>query len=118
MKCLLLILLSCLSPLLWAAGVGAPLRDPTRPPDFELEGGALAGEQGLRLDAVKRTRHGKAVAVINGAVLHVGDEIQGLRLLSIAESGVVLKGPEGRQELRLTPAVERFRPGKKAIGDR
>lgn len=116
MKRLVLFLLTCLPTLLCAAGDALPLRDPTRPPGLDFGAGAVAGEQGLRLDAVKRTRSGKALVMINGAPLHVGDEIQGLRLVSVSGSGVVLEGPEGRQELRLTPAVERSLAGKGATG--
>lgn len=112
MKRLVLILLSCLPTLLCAAGEALPLRDPTRPPGLDPGSSLASGAQGLRLDAVKRIRSGKALAMINGVALHVGDEIQGLRLVSITGAGVVLEGPEGRQELRLTPAVERSLAGK------
>ncbi|WP_303786522.1 hypothetical protein [Azovibrio restrictus] len=116
MKPLLLILLSCLPTLLCAAGEDSPLRDPTRPPGLDPGFSQASGAQGPRLDAVKRIRSGKALALINGVPLHVGDEIQGLRLVSITGTGVVLEGPEGRQELRLTPAVERSLPGRGATG--
>ncbi|MCX8145434.1 MAG: hypothetical protein N3C59_03765 [Azovibrio sp.] len=97
------------------AGDLAPLRDPTRPPGLAQQAAGSA-EQGLRLDAIKRGRAGKALAVINGTRLYVGDEIQGWRLMAVGDSAVRLQGPEGRQTLRLTPAVEATRPGQAGSG--
>lgn len=92
-----------------------PLRDPTRPPDWQGTADD-ANNNALRLEAVKRIRQGRASATINGTQLHVGQEIRGLRLISIAEEAVVLEGPEGRQELRLAPTVERPLRGKGTAG--
>jgi len=102
-----LICLAVLGLPLAAQAQSAPaLRDPTRPPDWQGSATeAEGGEQVLRLEAVKRVRQGRSLATINGVTLHVGQEIRGLRLVSIAEWGVVLEGPEGRQTLRLTPDV-------------
>lgn len=104
-------------PLVAQAQSVAALRDPTRPPDWQGSATEAEGsEQALRLEAVKRVRQGKSLATINGVTLHVGQEIRGLRLVSIAEWGVVLEGPEGRQELRLTPDVAHPLKGKPPVG--
>lgn len=92
------------------------LRDPTRPPDWQGSVDDEPSNAALRLEAVKRIRQGRASATINGTQLHVGQEIRGLRLISIAEEVVVLEGPEGRQELRLAPTVERPLRGKGSAG--
>ncbi len=90
------------------------LRDPTRPPTWEQ--GAVAGlEGGLRLEAIKRGQ-GRPLATLSGQSLRVGDEIDGMRLIRIGESSVLLEGPEGRKELRLTPTVERSMRPKSAAG--
>lgn len=107
---LLMVLLSA-----QAQSVATALRDPTRPPDWQGTADD-ANSNALRLEAVKRIRQGRASATINGTQLHVGQEIRGLRLISIAEEAVVLEGPEGRQELRLAPTVERPLRGKGTAG--
>lgn len=103
-------------PLAAQAQSAGTLRDPTRPPDWQGSAELEGGESALRLETIKRVHQGKALATINGVQLRVGQEIRGLRLISIAEWGVVLQGPEGRQELRLTPAVERPLKGKSPAG--
>lgn len=103
-------------PLIAQAQSASALRDPTRPPDWQGTAEVEGAESPLRLEAVKRIYQGKALATINGVQLHVGQEIRGLRLISIAEWGVVLQGPEGRQELRLAPGVARPLKGKGPAG--
>ena len=103
-------------PLAAQAQSSGVLRDPTRPPDWLGRAEQEGGENALRLEAIKRVHRGKALATINGVQLHVGQEIRGLRLVSIAEWGVVLQGPEGRQELRLAPGVARPLKGKSPAG--
>lgn len=94
---------------------GSSLRDPTRPPQWQggLGGSGGAGEPGtgsaLRLEAIKLGPEGQRLASISGQNLRLGEEIQGMRVVRIDAAAVLLQGPEGpegRQELRLTPGVQ------------
>lgn len=83
-----------------------PLRDPTRPPEWQGVPGDETGTAELRLEAIKRGPEGQRLATIAGMNLHVGQEVRGMRLVRIDAAAVLLEGPEGRQELRLTPDVQ------------
>ena len=60
---------------------------------------------GLRVVVTGRQR---AVASIDGRVVHVGDEVNGMRVVRIDAQGVMLTGDEGVSErLTLTPAAQK-----------
>jgi len=85
-----------------AAGSGAA------PNDTAVRGNAPAG---LRVVVSGNTR---ALASIDGRIVHVGDSVNGMRVARITEQEVVLKG-EGGQEQRLPinpAAVKRMQPVK------
>jgi len=106
----LLLLTGVLSATLAWAGA---LRDPTLPPSTfaaAATDGAPVAEQPLVLEGIKRPRSGAATALINGEVLQIGAMIRGLRLVAIRETEVVLEGEQGRELLRLAPAVEKRMP--------
>lgn len=112
------------------AGAGSAtaqaLRDPTRPA-FDVEAGrdrvANAAAQGAgdhasgtgsryaprgpRLQSILTRADGTALAVIDGRTLTIGDRFGSSRLVAIAANQVTLRGPEGQQVLRLTPAADK-----------
>ncbi|MDR1229255.1 MAG: hypothetical protein LBK55_09645 [Azoarcus sp.] len=101
-------MLSCASGPL-AAQDGA-LRDPTRPLGWqEAPAGVSRKEENLRLELVWR-RGEKQFATISGVQLGVGEEIEDFRLVKIGDDEVTIENAQGRQILRLTPAVERSGP--------
>jgi MSHA biogenesis protein MshK len=89
----------------------AQLADPTKPPlsvsapVAETAGAEVAGNAGLR--SVILRKGGKPAALINGEVVELGGKVGEARLIRIREDAVVLKGPEGEETLRLTPAAEK-----------
>lgn len=86
------------------------LRDPTRPPDAQAVGGdgaELGGAGVFRLDLVKRPASGKPSAVINGELVELGGQIQGMKLVAINDAGVVLAGKDGKERIALSPGVEK-----------
>ncbi len=92
--CVLGLLATTLSPVARSQQVQpAPLEDPMRPSglpasaDTGTLGKASAAE--LRLQAIKREgRH--HLAVINGQVVRVGDEVDGVRITAISAGSVVI----------------------------
>ncbi|MDR0701274.1 MAG: hypothetical protein LBF61_02515 [Azoarcus sp.] len=83
------------------------LRDPTRPLGWqEIPDKVLPKDGGPRLQLIWRKGE-KQFATINGAQFAVGEEIEGIRLIKIGENEVTVETAQGRQILRLTPAVER-----------
>lgn len=100
--------------LLALAGVApafAQMADPTRPPAewaASAEGGATPGEAvSLRLQSVKLPQRGKAVAVISGKTVVVGERLGDARLIRVTEHEAVLQGADGVTHLYLTPDVEK-----------
>ena len=98
-RALALMLAMAAAPL-WAA-------DPTRPPEPWLAGEATAPVTGFRLQSVLLPQRGRPVAVINGRMVLVGEEIDGRQLLRISERDVLLKGDDGLLQVFLTPDVEK-----------
>lgn len=85
--------------------------DPTRPPADWLapvDTGAAASDAGaLRLQSVKVPQRGKAVAVIGGKTVVVGERVGEARLVRVSEREAVLQGADGVTHLYLTPDVEK-----------
>lgn len=86
----------------------AELADPTRPPAglfAEMPGDEAAG--GPVLQSVLIPKKGRAVAVIGGQQVYVGDRYGESRLIRLTEREAVLEGPSGVERLMLTPGVEK-----------
>jgi hypothetical protein len=107
-----------------AAAAGTPawaqLADPTRPPQLAVQpadaaAAAAQAPTGLQSIIYKKDGQGRAAAVINGQVVQLGGRLGDMRLVKVAEDHVILLGPEGRETLRLTPAVEKM-PAKVGAG--
>jgi hypothetical protein len=96
--------LVCAGPLA-AQDADGLLRDPTRPPGWRETVAEVAGEGGLRLEMLWR-KGGKQLATISGVQLGVGEEADGLRLVSIGRDEVTIESAQGEQVLRLTPLAE------------
>jgi hypothetical protein len=88
-----------------AQDIDGLLRDPTRPVGWRETPMAAMGEDGLRLEMLWR-KGGKRLATISGIQLGVGEEVDGLRLLSIGGDEVTVESAQGQQVLRLTPAID------------
>lgn len=86
------------------------LPDPTRPPAF-VPGAAGETENpgGPVLQSVIVPRKGRAIAIIDGQQVRVGDQFGERRLLKASEREVVLRGPAGIETLPLTPGVEKMK---------
>ncbi len=94
----------------WASVGHGQLADPTRPPAALLApaSDAPAAEAAASgLQSVILRRQGKPAALINGEVVELGGKVGEARLVKIAEDAVVLRGPQGEETLRLTPAAEK-----------
>ena len=100
--------------LMLAAMGAARAADPTRPPDFADVGAAMPAPDGAtdissggvpRLQSVVLRKSGAAIAIINGVLLQVNDKVGESTLSEIGPDFVILKGPDGDSQLRLTPAV-------------
>lgn len=95
-----------------AAPAFAEADDPTRPPAAWLapaDAGSSAADDGggLRLQSVKLPQRGKAVAVISGQTVVVGERIGDATLIRLTEREAVLQGADGVTHLYLTPDVEK-----------
>lgn len=96
-----------------AAGACAQaLQDPTRPPASlvaNAKGGAggAAALEGPRLQSIliARTPGGRHVAVIDGAMVRLGDSVKGARVERMTQSEVVLSKGGKKQVLKLFPAT-------------
>ena len=105
-----LLLVLALVPALSVSGFAQAqaLRDPTLPPASVLAPDShdvTSGE--LRLEGIRRLPGKAPLAMINGQMLKVGDEIAGRRLVRIGESEVRLMNGQDRETLSLAPAVEK-----------
>ncbi|HXE41235.1 MAG TPA: hypothetical protein VN639_22410 [Azonexus sp.] len=96
--------------LLFASSAIAQSADPTRPPANWLtpEDPSATGEGGgVRLQSVKIPQRGRAVAVISGKTVVVGERIGEATLIRVSEREAVLQGADGVTHLYLTPDVEK-----------
>lgn len=100
MKRLLWLLCACLPGL--AGAESSALHDPTRPYGAHAAGES-AGDRVLRLTATRITP-AQRTAVINATRVHEGDEIGGVRIVSIRHTQVDIATPAGPATLRLLPA--------------
>ncbi|MDP2827009.1 MAG: hypothetical protein Q8O37_00215 [Sulfuricellaceae bacterium] len=93
---------------------GEMLPDPTRPAaEAEmLAGGMAAPIVGPVLQSVIMSA-GRRNAVISGQLLSEGERFGEASLIRISENEVELSGPEGKQILKLFPAVEKLPVEKK-----
>lgn len=77
----------------------AELRDPTRPPDFiSKKLGKGVATWALTSILISKDRR---IAVVNGQVVHEGDEIASETVISIQPNTVQLTGPGGKITLFL-----------------
>ena len=97
----------CGSLLLWLLPLAAnALPDPTRIP-ATISAPAPAGDtaQGSGLQSII-IGPGRRAAIINGQTVEQGRKYGDARLIRVNEDSVVLRGPQGKQVLRLFPGVE------------
>ncbi|MEK7736232.1 MAG: hypothetical protein AAB319_00500 [Pseudomonadota bacterium] len=110
--------------LAWACGqafgqeAGLPA-DPTRPPSVASEAAPAnanadpgVGAAAVGLQTIILRSGGKSMAVINGVQVKIGDKVGDATLVHLSETEAVLKGPSGRQVLRLTPGIEKHDSAK------
>lgn len=89
------------------------LADPTRPPAALEKPGPAAGDAAgeaappAGLQSIIRSDCGKPAAIVNGEYVVLGGRIGEARLVKIGEDFVTLKGPAGRETLKLMPGVEK-----------
>lgn len=75
---------------------------------------AEANEPGLRVIVSGKSR---AVASIDGQIVHVGDTVNGMRVTRISAQGVVLTGEDGvAEQLLLNPSAVKRKPAAAAAG--
>ncbi|MBL8479504.1 MAG: hypothetical protein JNK59_09355 [Sterolibacteriaceae bacterium] len=100
-----------------AAAAGAQVPDPTRPAAAVLApeaAGSLATPAESGVQTVILRPGGKSAAVINGKYVSVGGMVGDKRVQKISESEVVLKGPGGREVIKVMPAIEKV-PASKTV---
>lgn len=96
-----------------AASSGAPgLADPTRPPMALAEGepkdeAKPSEPPPAGLQTVILRKGAKPLAIINGQTVELGGTVGDARLVSLSETEAVLQGPNGKEVMRMIPAVER-----------
>jgi hypothetical protein len=102
-------------------GLDAPFRPRASPPATRSAAAAAAEEgdyaPGLRVMVTGRQR---PVASIDGRLVHVGDEVNGMQVVRIDAKGVLLAGDDGVSErLTVAPAVQKrpltAQPGEKGV---
>ena len=89
-----------------AIGLAEVLPDPTRPTHV-IEGAVAAESMGNRLSSIVRPQQGRAYAVIDGRIVHVGEKVGDAKLVRIQESSVELRSAEGSETLSLTPGIDK-----------
>lgn len=84
--------------------------DPTRPA-IDTGMGASAGMTAPQsigsLQSIIQRKTGKPAALINGTLVELGARVGEARLAIIGDDFVELRGPAGKEILRLTPAVDK-----------
>lgn len=86
------------------------LNDPTRPPAALENPATAAGDApaaATGLQTTIRSSCGKPGAIINGEYVLLGGRVGDARLVRISEDSVTLKGPAGRETLKLIQGVEK-----------
>lgn len=99
-------------PMLLLAGATAfaqaDLADPTRPPaGLVAEATSSEAVTGPVLQSVLIPRKGRAMAVIGGQPVRLGEMYGESRLIKLTEREAVLEGPNGVERLMLTPGIEK-----------
>ena len=99
-------------PMLLLAGATAfaqaDLADPTRPPaGLVVETTSSEAVAGPVLQSVLIPRKGRAMAVIGGQPVRLGEMYGESRLIKLTEREAVLEGPGGVERLLLTPGIEK-----------
>ncbi len=103
----------CLMPLLvmtsvimLAKGYGNTLPDPTRPADYSTD--TVAEEEqpqeptDWHLTAIRTSAEGR-LAIVNGTLVRIGDEVGSATVLEITSKSVVLDYNQKRLEINLLP---------------
>lgn len=96
-----------------AAASAQTLPDPTRPP-FGMAGNATGTSWETKtetpaaplLQSVIMAKGKEPRALVNGVWLRMGESSGDLKIVKILADRVVIRGPQGRQTLRMTPDVE------------
>lgn len=96
------------------------LTDPTRPPaelavKAPVTEGAVSAVHQLQSVIISPTRR---AAIINGVVVELGGKYGDAVLAKVSEDEVVLKSGTSREVLKLYPAVDKTKAGKRARGKR
>ena len=89
-------------------GLDAPFRPRVAPP--QRSAAAAAADEGDHAPGLRVMVTGRQhpVASIDGRLVHVGDEVNGMRVVRIDARGVLLEGDEGVSErLTLAPAAQK-----------
>lgn len=111
------LLLAAMAAMAAVGGAVAQVPDPTRPPPAAMTP-ELAGSLAMPVESGVQTvilrPGGKSAAVINGKYVSVGDMVGDKRVQKISESEVVLKGPGGREVIKVMPAIEKV-PARKTV---
>lgn len=103
-------ILACLAALAVAPSCAQSLlRDPTQPPPGYAQEGDISSAPlgGPVLESVMIPKKGRAVAVISGQQIRVGEYYGESRLVRVTEREAVLEGPAGIERLPLTPGIEK-----------
>lgn len=82
------------------------LRDPTRPPEASASPGAAESAPPARLQSVLISP-GRRSAIIDGALVPLGGNVGGAKLVAVRETEVVLRKDGETEILKLYPAVEK-----------
>lgn len=95
---------------IFCAGMVLAAGDPTQPPSVFMEAiSSSASSEGggsVRLQSVIIRPGKKSLALIDGATYQLGEKLGEMRVIKITERSVILRGPQGKEELFLTPDVE------------
>lgn len=96
---------------------GQPLEDPTRPPPDRLPATLIPGSSETAGNSQVLSRNGlklvlsgahRRVAVLDGQLLHSGNELAGTRLVTAAAHLAVLERDGQKEQLSLHPQVEKI----------
>jgi MSHA biogenesis protein MshK len=100
---------------LWTSALGQGLRDPTEPPPAKAAAPAGAGAptSGPVLQSVI-VSDGRKLALIDGQTYRSGDKLGDSTIAAISSNEVTLRGPEGKQVLKLYPDLQAKKPGTQA----